>query len=342
MVMRNFSFSAAILLLFSLIWGGCSRQADYQVSEGGVWNTTFRIVYRCNRPLGDSIRAVMKQVEMSLSPFNDSSTISRINRGETAMTDSLVRRVFIMSQKINAASDGMFDPTVSPLVDLWGFGWKNTGREPLQAEIDSAASLVGIDSCRLLPDGTIAKKHAATQFNFSAITKGYGVDLVAEMLHRNGCSDYLVEIGGEIAMRGTNPRGEAWRVMIDAPVSNDTSVTHSRMTVISPQTAADPSAAVATSGNYRNFRITESGERVWHTIDPRTGRPATSETLSATVIAPSCAIADALATACMAMPLSRATAMIDSLGSGYSCLIVTPGPDSTYILHPSARFPAIN
>lgn len=342
MVMRNFSFSVAILLLFSLIWGGCSRQADYQVSEGGVWNTTFRIVYRCNRPLGDSIRAVMKQVEMSLSPFNDSSTISRINRGETAMTDSLVRRVFIMSQRINAASDGMFDPTVSPLVDLWGFGWKNTGREPLQAEIDSAASLVGIDSCRLLPDGTIAKKHADTQFNFSAITKGYGVDLVAEMLHRNGCSDYLVEIGGEIAMRGTNPRGEAWRVMIDAPVSNDTSVTHSRMTVISPLTTAVPSAAVATSGNYRNFRITESGERVWHTIDPRTGRPASSETLSATVVAPSCAIADALATACMAMPLSRATAMIDSLGSGYSCLIVTPGPDSTYILHPSARFPAIN
>lgn len=342
MVMRDFSFSAAILLLFSLLFGGCNRHADYQVSEGGVWNTTFRIVYRCDRPLDDSIRTVMKQVEMSLSPFNDSSTISRINRGETTMTDSLLRRVFIMSQKVNSASGGMFDPTVSPLVDLWGFGWKNPGHEPQQAEIDSAVALVGIDSCRLFPDGTIAKKHPGTQFNFSAITKGYGVDLVAEMLHRNGCSDYLVEIGGEIAMRGNNPRGEAWRVMIDAPVSNDTSVTHSRMTVISPQNTTDETAAVATSGNYRNSRVTESGQRVWHTIDPRSGRPADSEALSATVIAPTCAIADALATACMAMPLSQATAMIDSLGSGYSCLIVTPGPDSTYILHPSARFPATN
>lgn len=329
------------LYLFTIIslLVSCNQPASYRSSHGGVWNTTFNIVYRSDRNLDDSIRAVMKQVEMSLSPFNDSSLISRINKGQPVIADTLLRRVFSMSRFINRLSDGAFDPTVSPLINLWGFGWEKSSHTPTNAEIDSALALVGIDSCRLMPDGTISGKRPGTQFNFSAITKGFGVDLIGEMFVRNNVTDYLIEIGGEISVRGTNPKGQYWRIMIDAPIDNDTAIVHSRMTVITPQSTDRSTVGVATSGNYRNYRITDNGRRVWHTISPKTGMPAISDAISATVIAPTCAMADALATACMAMTATDAISMLDSIPD-VTGLIVTTGPDSTFHLIPSARFPA--
>lgn len=324
---------ASIIAIFcSVILFSCNGAASFRTDEGGVWNTTYHITYRSSADLGDSIRAVMKRVEMSLSPFNPESVISRINRGETAQTDSLIQRIFHMSQEVCRASGGMFDPTVSPLVNLWGFGFEKHGGEPETAEIDSALSLVGILGCALSPEGVISKKHPATQFNFSAITKGYGVDLIGEMLRRNGVEDYLVEIGGEIAVSGRNRHGEPWRVMIDSPIECDSAIVHSRMAVTCPQlTGGDKQerAAVATSGNYRNYRISSGGTKVWHTINPLTGRPAVTDAVSATVIAPECGLADALATACMALGSERAIAMLDSIGPSVAALIVKTQPSDT-------------
>lgn len=286
------------------------------MAEGAVWNTTYHITYRSDRDLHDSIMAVMKQVESSLSPFAESSVISRINRGEDVAADSLLRRVFLTSQAVNRASSGAFDPTVAPLVNLWGFGYRNTGIEPTQAAIDSLLATVGIAECSLTADGRIVRKTPATEFNFSAITKGYGCDLVGEMLRRNGVGDYLVEIGGEIALSGLSPRGKAWRVMVDAPVACDTAVVHERMAVIEPN-----APGVATSGNYRNFKTTPDG-KIWHTVSPVTGRPAETDILSATVIAPSCMEADAYATSCMAMLAPEALRMIERI-EGVECLLAT-------------------
>lgn len=213
-------------------------------------------------------------------------------------------------------SGGAFDPTVAPLVNLWGYGYRSAGVEPTQQAVDSLMMLVGIRDCGITPDGYIRKKHPATEFNFSAITKGYGCDLVGEMLRRNGCEDYMVEIGGEIALSGMSPRGKEWRVMVDAPVYCDTAVVHERMAVV-----ALTGCGVATSGNYRNYRDTGSG-RTWHTISTADGRPAVTDLLSATVVAPSCMLADAYATSCMAQTSDAAFRMLEFV-PGVAGMLVT-------------------
>ncbi|MCM1254867.1 MAG: FAD:protein FMN transferase [Duncaniella sp.] len=309
-----FKHIAYSLVLLTLI--GCSRPAPYLTADGGVWNTTYHIIYQSDIQLDDSIRTVMKQVEMSLSPFNKNSLISKINRGDSMPVDSLLRRVFLASQDVNRHSNGTFDPTVAPLINLWGFGYKETGVKPTQEAIDSILSLVGIAECEIDSIGYIIKKSENTEFNFSAITKGYGCDLVGEMLRRNGCRNFMVEIGGEIALDGVNPRGGKWRIMVDAPIDNDTAVVHERMAVIELD-----KGGVATSGNYRNYRMTPEG-RVWHTINPVNGIPAHTDLLSATVVAPSAMLADAFATSCMAVQCSEAMEMLNKV-DGVEALLVT-------------------
>lgn len=144
------------------------------------------------------------------------------------------------------------------------------------------------------------------EFDFSAVAKGYGVDRVAAMLERNGVRDYMVEIGGEVRTAGRNPSGQVWRIAIESPASAMPG--DSAMRVIELD-----NAAVATSGNYRNFRELSADSVIGHTINPLTGYPEARQTVSATVIAPDCALADALATACMLLPPDSAMALRDSL-----------------------------
>lgn len=324
-----------ILLAVASLLVSCGQRPRYRSLQGAVWNTTYNISYNSPLDLRDSVVAVMKRVEMSLSPFNDSSLVSRVNRGEDPQADSLLRRIFLASQEVCRASGGAFDPTVAPLVNLWGFGYRKTGVEPTQEMIDSVMPSVGIAGCSIDSAGRILRKTPQTEFNFSAITKGYGCDLVGEMLRRNGCTDYMVEIGGEISLSGRNPRGGDWRIMVDAPVESDTSVIHERMTVIELG-----SGGIATSGNYRNFRQTSSG-RIWHTISTRDGRPARTDLLSATVVAPSAMLADAYATACMAMSADSALAMIARIPRVEALLVTLNPSDSSYFIKTTPAFPPL-
>lgn len=331
-ILNHYISALCVLASFSAFLTSCGGR--YHEQSGVVWNTTYHICWNSAGDCGDSIRAVMRDVEMSLSPFADESVISSINRSESMETDFRIERVFGVSRRVNRLSGGMFDPTVAPLVNLWGFGYTGHDSEaPDQNAIDSALTLVGIDECGIA-GGRMIKKAPGTQFNFSAVTKGFGCDEVAAMLRRHGAKDYMVEIGGELALGGVNRRGEPWRIQIDAPVDNDTSVTHSRLLVISVT-----DCGVATSGNYRNFRRDDRGRPYGHTISPVTGRPVTTSTLSATVIAPTCMEADALATACMAMPAFAAVEMIDRL-EATECLLVTAASDGSWRLLRSAGFPA--
>jgi thiamine biosynthesis lipoprotein len=358
------------ILSVTTIFVGCNRQAPYRTCEGIVWGTTYRVTYASRSVLEDSIRVAMHDVDNSVSMFNAESVVSAINRGDTTVVaDSILRRVFLESQRISALSHGAFDPTVGPLVDLWGFGPSNASRDdlaeaPSQEQIDSMRALVGIADCRLLPNGKILKKHPGTRFDFSAIAKGYACDLVADMFERNGVTDYLIEIGGEIRVGGTNPQDREWRVMIDAPIVNNDSIIHDGMAVISIT-----GEAVATSGNYRNYHKAGSSH-VSHTISPITGRPVSivatdtttgktsvaggksssvdgkvtvrvGEVLSATVIAPNCITADALATACMVMPLDSARAMLNAIPD-VAGLFVTVDADGNWELHPTRTFPHLD
>lgn len=318
-----------ITILLSMLLS-CNENGSYRTADGGVWNTTYHISYHSERDLTDTILAAMREVELSLSPFNEKSLITAINHGDTtARADFNIRRVFEGSLKVNGYSHGAFDPTVAPLVNLWGFGYKNNSIEPTQEAIDSLLLTVGLADCAIDTTGIVRRKHPTTEFNFSAITKGYGCDRVGEALRRNGVEDYMVEIGGEIAALGKSARGSDWRIMIDAPIDNDTAVVHERMAVI-----AVTDCGVATSGNYRNYKLTPEG-KIWHTISPVTGRPAETDLLSATIVAPTCMMADAMATACMAMSAGSAMSMLEST-DGVEGLLVTA--DTILV---SSKFPEI-
>lgn len=306
---------AAVLLPAA---AGCGRSKTFRAATGAVWGTTYHITYNASRDLSDSIVAEMRRVELALSPFDSMSVISKINRGEDVEAGPMVSTVFLESRRVNALSGGAFDPTVAPLINLWGFGYRNYSGEPSQEQIDSALNSVGIRECRI-KDGHIIKKNRSTEFNFSAITKGFGVDRVAEVLRRNGCTDYMVEIGGEVSLSGSNPKGRPWRIQVDAPVSDNTGLSHDRLMVLSLS-----GCGVATSGNYRNFKDGPSG-RFGHTISAKTGRPVATQTLSATVVATSVMLADALATACMAMPEDKAMAMIESIEDAEALLVIDAG-----------------
>lgn len=268
----------------------------------------------------------MKRVESSLSPFDKTSVISLINRNESDRCDSLVALVTATSRHIWNISGGKFDPTVAPAVNLWGFGYEDFTGEPSDDAIDSVRAIVGMGQC-CIRDGRMIKKAGATQFNFSAITKGLGCDEVAAMMRRNGVDDYMVEIGGEIALGGSNPAREKWHIMIDAPTDSDITAARRGLATIEIT-----DCGIATSGNYRNYRDTPGG-RVGHTIDPATCRPVRSATLSATVIARDAMVADALATACMAMQPDSALAMIER-EKDVEAMIVTAAavPDSLITL----------
>lgn len=296
---------AILALSASLV--GCHGPQEWREAKGVAWGTTYNIKYYASADLADSVVAEMRRVELSLSPFDAESTVSRINRGETDSLDAMTATVFRASQRINALSDGAFDPTVAPLVNLWGFGYRDDtdgGNRPDSVALADALARVGIADCVLDNANVLHRKHPRTELDFSAIAKGYGVDCVADMLRRNECERYMVEIGGEVSVSGLSPRNADWRIQIDSPLSD--SVNHRPLGLLPLH-----NQAVATSGNYRNYRRLPDGTVVSHTISPQSGMPVRSNVLSVTVVAPLCVEADALATACMAMPLDSAKAMIE-------------------------------
>lgn len=283
-----------------LIISNCGHkggQTQWQKEEGLVWNTSYHITYNGKAELKDSAIQVLARVGKSLSVFDSSSLVSLVNKQDSTPVNNDFIRVYVMSKKINRASGGSFDPTLSPLITAWGFG-KGHEVTPDTARIDSILVFTGIEKTHLRHDALV-KDDPRIEFNFSAIAKGYGCDAVAEMLHRNGVKDYLVEIGGEIITGGKNPEGKDWRISIDRPVFSKDSIIHESQEIIDIS-----NMGVATSGNYRNFHKTASGI-YGHTISAETGRPATTDIVSATVLAPTAMEADGLATAFMSMGSER-------------------------------------
>lgn len=289
-----------LILIFSAI--SCKRDNSYIADGGIVWNTTYRILYDSNTSLTDSILATLKNVDNSVSAFNDSSIVSKINRNEKHIIDSHFRKLYELSYNLNKTTYGAFDPTISPLINAWGFGYEDLNNTK-QINIDSLLNFVGIEKTTLNDDSLI-KSDSRTSFNFSAIAKGYGCDVVGEMFKRNGIENYMIEIGGEIVVAGVNPHGGKWRISIDRPIIDNKNIIHQTQTIIEIS-----DAALATSGNYRNYKEID-GIRIAHTISPKTGKPIQTEIVSATIIASSCAIADAYATACMASDLKTAKRII--------------------------------
>lgn len=302
---------------------GC-RRAEYRTASGAVWGTTYHITYCADRDLTDSILAQMRQVELSLSAFDRQSLVSKINDNRSDAVDHHFRSVFAVAKSVYDLSGGAFDPSVGPLVQLWGFGKDKTAAEPDSAAIAAALQRVCFGRCYIDGD-RLVKPRPDVVLDFSAIAKGYGADCVAQMLRRNGVTDFMVEIGGEVAVSGVNPRSQPWHIMVDAP-QRDTAPGDSAIQVLELT-----DRAVATSGNYRNYRRTASGQIYGHTINPHTGLPAQSTVLSATVVCATCVEADALATACMVLAPDSALVML-SRANARALLVVADVNDSYRII----------
>ena len=285
--------------------------------SGVVWTTDYHITYQGRIDLNDSVQAVLNAVDMSASVYNEKSVISAINAGRSDAVDACLKHLYEASLKVHKASDGAFDPTVMPLVNAWGFGYKN-GQLPTRAQLDSILQFVGLEKTRLEQD-RIVKQDPRTQFDFSSIAKGYACDEIGRMLERNGVENYMVEIGGEVAVKGVSPRGDKWNVSIDMPQSDPNGVHHESVMTLSLE-----NGGVATSGNYRKYKEVD-GKRISHIVNPKTGMSEESTLLSVTITAPDCMTADAWATACMAMGTEKTqTLMENEKKMGVMTIATTP------------------
>lgn len=301
------------------------RETPFQKEEGAIFGTFFHATYQCDSSLRNEIMSELQAVDRSLSMFNPESVISRINRNEDVQPDTLFTEVFNLAKTVSAQTDGAFDITVAPLVNAWGFGFKNEIL-PDSATIDSLRSFVGFHNVQLKA-GRVQKADPRTVLDCSAVAKGFGSDVVARMFRRKGIRNFMIEIGGEIVVSGTNPTAKPWNVGINKPVEDSTGLNNDLQTVLKVT-----NRAMATSGNYRNFYY-KDGKRYAHTINPHTGYPVQASILSATVLAPDCATADAYATAFMVMDLERARQILDRHPElqGYFIYTDTNGGLQTYM-----------
>lgn len=297
------AFLAALIGL--TVW--ILNRSQFRTVEGHIFGTTYHIKYSATRDLTADIESTLIDVDAALSMFNPKSTLSHFNAVDDYAPNHLFDDVVKLGLQVSQETDGAFDMTVAPLVNAWGFGFKN--REDLtDAQIDSICQHVGYDKLTFNAKSTPTLKRSDSRVTIDcgAIAKGYGVQCVAQMLESKGCCNFMVEIGGEVVVKGTNPNGKKWTLGITKPVDDPTN----QQTELQ-QTIAITDRAVATSGNYRNFYM--KGERKFaHTIDPATGYPVEHSLLSATVIHPNCAAADAYATSFMVMGLDKAKQFVES------------------------------
>lgn len=268
-----------------------NKKQAYLEDRGEIFHTTYSIKYEYSKSLKSEIEKELARFDDSLNPFKPTSIITKVNNNQDVVLDTFFMNVFVRAQEISGASDGLFDITVSPLINAWGFGFKNM--ENVTPEIiDSLQQIVGYKRIKL-QDGKIEKEDIRLNINTSAIAKGYSTDVVAQLLDSYEIENYMVEIGGEVRAKGLNSKGECWHIGIDKPQDEVLVVQRELQNVIQLC-----NKSVATSGNYRNFYV-KDGKKYAHTINPRTGYPSNNNTLSATVIADDCMSADAYATAFM-------------------------------------------
>jgi thiamine biosynthesis lipoprotein len=323
---------AVLLLSF-----GCGKTEH--TLTGRTMGTTYSVKV-VSGPFGsvstlkEKIERRLDEINRSMSPYRADSEISRFNRFHQTGVEFSISTDFLTvmqaASQIYAWSEGAWDATVNPLVDLWGFG--RTGRPgtpPEKEAIAVALADVGFHMIEIRAGGALVKRRPTVTLDLSSIAKGYGVDRVAEIVRAAGFTDFLVEIGGEVAASGTRPDGRAWRVGINRPKPEARPDEIYGVVSLKDQ-------AFATSGDYRQFFIQE-GVRYSHIIDPKTGYPVASRVVSVSILAGDCTLADGLATAVMVMGIEKGLALIERL-DGIEGLMIVENPDGSLEEHASSGF----
>lgn len=309
----TFGLLSAFLVLAFAVVAGCQRHAEPVQLAGKTMGTTYHVTLAGGATIdADDLQAAidrrLAEINQSMSTYIDDSELNQVNRAPVdqwvAISDEL-HDVLLLAMQVGWLSSGAFDVTVGPLVDLWGFGPGGYREDvPAAAELAAARKMVGFQNLELDVGEPRLRKTQPLRLDLSAIAKGYGVDEIAELLQQRGLNDFLVEIGGELRLSGQSPRGTPWRVAVEKPDGLPGQVQQAMLVT---------DAAVATSGDYRNY-FEAQGRRFSHTIDPVAGTPVEHNLASVTVIADTAAYADALATALEVMGHEGALALAEQQG----------------------------
>lgn len=300
------AWPALLLVLVLIVYAVLSMQELRQVEfSGPTQGTTYTIKYlsKDGSNYQASIDSLLEAFSKALSTYDSTSEITHFNRGTCIAYESPYWYPLLLAcKRMHYLSEGAFEPTLQPVLQAWSAA-KKTGTVPDSVLIDSLVQFVGFEKLSFSED-SLCKLKEGVMLNFNAIAPGYSVDLVAQLLSNRGIEQYMVEIGGEVACKGLNAQGKPWTIGIDDPLLAVEGKKGMKATI------QVVNRALATSGNYRNF-YEVNGKKYGHTINPKTGFPAMQNTLSATVLAPDCTSADALATACMVLGLEGAIPLLE-------------------------------
>ena len=273
---------------------------------GTTQGSYYSIIYfdEQNRDFSREFDSIFKEIESTLSLWDENSIIRRVNRNDTTV---VLNKIFIdnfnYAMKAAELSDGYFDPTVGPLVQAWGFHFKE-GMEMTPEIVDSLKQLVDYRKIKI-ENGKVIKENPNMTLDFNAVAQGYTTDMIGDFLLSKNVNNFLVDVGGEILARGRKPNGELWKVGIEKPAENKDSER------IVQEIVELDNRSIVTSGNYRKY-VERGGKRYSHSLNPKTGYPAENKLLSATIIADNTAWADCLASICMVVGLEKAREIIES------------------------------
>lgn len=301
-----------LVFILTMVMVACQPSVNEKVYliEGEAQGSTYHIKYIAERDenLKPAIDSILEVIDRSMSTYRPDSAISKINQGDTTVVvDEHFRKVFEASQQIWQESEGLFDPTVGVLVNAWGFGKQKISEAdlPTDKKIDSLKKYVGFDKVALTEKNLIKKRYTEILFDFNAIAQGYTSDVVANYLSAKGIKNYIVEIAGEMYLKGRNTvEDKSWTIGVENPLKplDDRNLV---------ATIQFTNQGLATSGNYRKVWTDSNGRKYVHSINPLTGRATQSDVLSATVVAPSTMLADGYATMFMVMGLAKSKAFLE-------------------------------
>ena len=337
-IINNKTMLGAIGIATLLSLTACQQPPDYNNLSGETMGTSYHISYQLPKDVDEAaiqaaIDARLQQINNSMSTYQSDATISKFNRlakGTPITIDADFSHVLAISRQVYELSGGAFDPTVMPLIETWGFGSTMTVERlqspPSATEIAQALALVDFEAVVQKDDTNYKTKHGIG-LDFSAVAKGYGVDVIADVLKNNyQIRNYMVEIGGEVATSGVSSQQQPWQIAIDAPIKGSTVSERQTMAAIRQPINNGNKMYLATSGNYRNSVVFD-GKHYSHTIDPTTGEPIAGGAPSVTVVTESVAHADAWATALTAMPYEQALASAEKHNIAALFIILADGVD---------------